>query len=82
MQTCSVSYLFILGSENGGRNRSRARAPGSMGGDVPEKYYVVRNNDMIRVKYLLVYVSKSPTKTHRYLYEFCILPPVNQAAGR
>ena len=48
-------------------DRSRARAPGSMGGDVPEKYYVVRNTDMIRVKYLLVYASKSPAKTHRYI---------------
>jgi len=37
---------------------SRARVAGSLGGDVPEKYYVVQNNDMVRVKYILVYTSK------------------------
>ncbi|KAF6040222.1 PARP16 [Bugula neritina] len=31
------------------------KAPNSMGGDVPDKYVVVTNNDMLRVKYLLVY---------------------------
>lgn len=40
------------------RPSSRARIAGSEGGDVPEKYYVVQNNDMVRVKYLLVYTSK------------------------
>ena len=25
---------------------------------MPEKYYVVQNNDMVRVKYILVYTSK------------------------
>jgi len=29
-----------------------------MGGDVPEKYYVVQNNEMVRVKYVLVYTDK------------------------
>ena len=40
----------------------RTRAVNSEAGDVPEKYYVVENNDMVRVKYLLVY-SKAPVKS-------------------
>jgi len=44
--------------------RARANAGPSEGGDVPEKYYVVQNNEVIRVKYLLVYGQK--TSTHRY----------------
>lgn len=36
-------------------NRNRARAPGSIGGEVPNKYYVVTNSEMVRVRYLLVY---------------------------
>lgn len=39
--------------------RSRAHAGPSEGGDVPEKYYVVQNNEVIRVKYLLVYAKKT-----------------------
>ncbi|XP_064607887.1 protein mono-ADP-ribosyltransferase PARP16-like [Liolophura sinensis] len=46
----------------GSRSTSRTRAPASMGGEVPEKYYVVTNNDMLRVKYLLVYGEKSSTR--------------------
>ncbi|XP_014781742.1 protein mono-ADP-ribosyltransferase PARP16 isoform X1 [Octopus bimaculoides] len=38
--------------------RSRALLPNSIAGEVPEKYYVIRNNDVIRVKYLLVYADK------------------------
>ncbi|EDO37628.1 predicted protein, partial [Nematostella vectensis] len=36
----------------------RARAKGSEGGDVPDRYYVVQNNQLLRVKYLLVYAEK------------------------
>ena len=36
-----------------------ARAPNSIGGDVPDKYMVVTNNEMVRVKYLLVYAKKT-----------------------
>ncbi|XP_013406038.1 mono [ADP-ribose] polymerase PARP16 [Lingula anatina] len=43
--------------------KARRRVKGSMGGDVPEKYYVVQNNEMLRVKYLLVYVNKQFTRT-------------------
>ena len=43
--------------------RSRANAGPSEGGDVPEKYYVVQNNEVIRVKYLLVYANK--TTSHK-----------------
>ena len=40
------------------QNRSRARARNSEGGDVPERYYVVTNNQVVRVKYVLVYAEK------------------------
>lgn len=44
------------------QNRSRARARNSEGGDVPERYYVVTNNQAVRVKYVLVYAEKkTPT---------------------
>ena len=43
--------------------RSRARARNSEGGDVPERYYVVTNNQVVRVKYVLVYAEKkAPTR--------------------
>ncbi|XP_077989084.1 protein mono-ADP-ribosyltransferase PARP16-like [Glandiceps talaboti] len=51
--------------------RSRAQAPSSLGGDVPDKYYVVTNNQVIRVKYLLVFASKTvqrvPSQSSRIL---------------
>lgn len=37
---------------------ARARARNSEGGDVPERYYVVTNNQLLRVKYLMVYAEK------------------------
>ncbi|XP_061183406.1 protein mono-ADP-ribosyltransferase PARP16-like [Saccostrea echinata] len=40
-------------------NNNRSRAGDSMAGQVPDKYYVVQNNEVIRVKYLLVYCQKS-----------------------
>uniref|UniRef100_A0A4X2LD70 Poly(ADP-ribose) polymerase family member 16 n=1 Tax=Vombatus ursinus TaxID=29139 RepID=A0A4X2LD70_VOMUR len=39
-------------------DRKRARAKHSEGGDVPPKYFVVTNNQLLRVKYLLVYSQK------------------------
>lgn len=51
----SVAKLF-LDSESLDRKRLRAR--NSEGGDVPEKYFVVTNNELLRVKYLLVYSQK------------------------
>ena len=47
------------------QHRSRARATNSEGGDVPERYYVVTNNQVVRVKYVLVYAEK--TKTARFV---------------
>ena len=40
------------------QSRSRSRARNSEGGDVPERYYVVTNNQVVRVKYVLVYAEK------------------------
>ena len=48
----------VQSNQNGSPSRTRARARNSMGGDVPERYYVVTNNELIRVKYLLVYAEK------------------------
>ncbi|CAH2274432.1 mono [ADP-ribose] polymerase PARP16 [Pelobates cultripes] len=68
-------------------DRKRARARNSEGGDVPQKYFVVTNNQLLRVKYLLVYSQKQPKRrskepswfsTHRFaimmaLYLFILL---------
>ncbi|XP_028814342.1 protein mono-ADP-ribosyltransferase PARP16 [Denticeps clupeoides] len=39
-------------------DHQRLRAKNSEGGDVPEKYFVVTNNQLLRVKYLMVYSQK------------------------
>ncbi|XP_024423644.2 protein mono-ADP-ribosyltransferase PARP16 isoform X1 [Desmodus rotundus] len=39
-------------------DRKRARIKHSEGGDIPPKYFVVTNNQLLRVKYLLVYSQK------------------------
>lgn len=41
-------------------DRRRARARHSEGGDVPPRYFVVTNDQLVRVKYLLVYSQKQP----------------------
>lgn len=46
-----------------GAKRSRALVPNSMAGEVPEKYYVIRNNDVVKVKYLLIYADKISNNT-------------------
>ncbi|KAM4748494.1 protein mono-ADP-ribosyltransferase PARP16 [Rhinophrynus dorsalis] len=46
-------------------DRKRARARNSEGGDVPQKYFVVTNNQLLRVKYLLVYSQEQPLKRSR-----------------
>nr|XP_039271056.1 protein mono-ADP-ribosyltransferase PARP16-like isoform X1 [Styela clava] len=62
-ETCfsSTSYEPLKQSENA-VNRSKIK--GSEGGEIPEKYFVVRNDDLVRVKYLLLYCATSnPSKT-------------------
>ncbi|XP_072038267.1 protein mono-ADP-ribosyltransferase PARP16-like [Amphiura filiformis] len=39
-----------------------SQAPDSLGGDVPEKYYVVTNNEVVRVKYLLIFADNLSRK--------------------
>uniref|UniRef100_H3D868 Poly [ADP-ribose] polymerase n=1 Tax=Tetraodon nigroviridis TaxID=99883 RepID=H3D868_TETNG len=39
-------------------DRQRSRAKNSEGGEVPHKYFVVTNNQLLRVKYLLVYSQR------------------------
>ena len=34
---------------------SRGRAEGSEGGRVPDKYMVIRNNELVNIRYILVY---------------------------
>ncbi|XP_072258724.1 protein mono-ADP-ribosyltransferase PARP16 [Pyxicephalus adspersus] len=46
-------------------DRKRARARNSEGGDVPQKYFVVTNNELLRVKYLLVYSQEQPKMRSR-----------------
>ncbi|XP_030045638.1 protein mono-ADP-ribosyltransferase PARP16 isoform X2 [Microcaecilia unicolor] len=44
------------GSEE--QDRKRARVRNSEGGDVPHKYFVVTNNQLVRLKYFLLYSQK------------------------
>lgn len=37
----------------------RNRASDSLQGDIPEKYFLVTNNDLVRVRYLLIYADKN-----------------------
>ncbi|XP_007904058.1 protein mono-ADP-ribosyltransferase PARP16 [Callorhinchus milii] len=48
----------VKGKDAGGIDRRRARVKNSEGGDVPQKYFVVTNNQLLRVKYLLIYSEK------------------------
>uniref|UniRef100_A0A669AX18 Poly [ADP-ribose] polymerase n=1 Tax=Oreochromis niloticus TaxID=8128 RepID=A0A669AX18_ORENI len=45
-------------------DRQRSRAKNSEGGDVPHKYFVVTNNQLLRVKYLLVYSQRRHLSRH------------------
>ncbi|XP_034032131.1 protein mono-ADP-ribosyltransferase PARP16 isoform X2 [Thalassophryne amazonica] len=45
-------------------DRRRLRAKNSEGGDVPQKYFVVTNNQLLRVKYLLVYSQRKHFSRH------------------
>uniref|UniRef100_A0A6P8NZU0 Poly [ADP-ribose] polymerase n=1 Tax=Geotrypetes seraphini TaxID=260995 RepID=A0A6P8NZU0_GEOSA len=43
---------------SGEQDRKRARVRNSEGGDVPHKYFVVTNNQLVRLKYFLLYSQK------------------------
>lgn len=51
-------------------DRSRVRIKHSEGGDIPPKYFVVTNNQLLRVKYLLVYSQKQPKRASSQLSWF------------
>uniref|UniRef100_A0A8P0T2S9 Poly [ADP-ribose] polymerase n=1 Tax=Canis lupus familiaris TaxID=9615 RepID=A0A8P0T2S9_CANLF len=51
-------------------DRRRARIKHSEGGDVPPKYFVVTNNQLLRVRYLLVYSQKQPSRASSQLSWF------------
>ncbi|XP_055218584.1 protein mono-ADP-ribosyltransferase PARP16 isoform X4 [Gorilla gorilla gorilla] len=51
-------------------DRRRARIKHSEGGDIPPKYLVVTNNQLLRVKYLLVYSQKPPKRASSQLSWF------------
>ncbi|XP_063495048.1 protein mono-ADP-ribosyltransferase PARP16 isoform X6 [Symphalangus syndactylus] len=51
-------------------DRRRARIKHSEGGDIPPKYFVVTNNQLLRVKYLLVYSQKPPKRASSQLSWF------------
>jgi hypothetical protein len=48
-----VSYRQSLCVAESGKTRCIAKD--SIGGEVPNKYYVVLNSDVVKVRYLLVY---------------------------
>ncbi|XP_067090590.1 protein mono-ADP-ribosyltransferase PARP16 isoform X2 [Osmerus mordax] len=45
-------------------DRQRSRARNSEGGEVPQKYFVVTNNQLLRVKYLFVYSQRRHLSRH------------------
>lgn len=45
--------------------KSRSIAMDSIGGEVPDKYYVVLNSDLVKVRYLLVYNRNLPQAASR-----------------
>ena len=47
-------------------NQSRSRAKDTQAGDVPEKYFVVTNSDLLRLKYVLVF-SKRVSKQRYFI---------------
>ncbi|XP_054572109.1 protein mono-ADP-ribosyltransferase PARP16 isoform X9 [Eptesicus fuscus] len=51
-------------------DRKRARIKHSEGGDIPPKYFVVTNNQLLRVKYLLVYSQKQAKRASSQLSWF------------
>ncbi|ESO82417.1 hypothetical protein LOTGIDRAFT_198000 [Lottia gigantea] len=53
-----------VSEKDGVKTKSRASAKNSEAGDVPDKYFVVESNEVIRVKYLLVYADKA---SHKHL---------------
>lgn len=54
----SKVVLYSPYSDSKEIDRRRARIKHSEGGDIPPKYFVVTNNQLLRVKYLLVYSQK------------------------
>jgi len=52
-------------------DRERGAVEGSEGGRVPDKYIVVRNNELLHIRYLLVYKhSTSPTLSNNWIVKF------------
>ena len=52
-----IVYIVVFYSDS-----SRKRLADSQAGDVPESYLVVRNNDLVLNRYLIVYAEKSKRK--------------------
>ena len=57
-----IDHPDVKRSVEGPGQRARSRAENSEGGDVPEKYFVVTNNQLVRVKYIMVYGCRTGYK--------------------
>lgn len=58
---CEVLDHPSVHCQNSGlQNKERATPKDSIAGEVPHKYYVVSNSEMLRIKYLLVYTRAPP----------------------
>ena len=57
-----IHLIDFVGDGSDGTDRQRAQAPESLGGDVPDKYYVVTNNEVVRLKYLLIFADNTSRK--------------------
>ena len=51
----------VQDSKSSTQLRQRARATNSQAGDVPEKYFVVTNSELVRLKFILVFAEKTPS---------------------
>ncbi|XP_014671256.1 PREDICTED: mono [ADP-ribose] polymerase PARP16-like [Priapulus caudatus] len=58
-----IDHPAIKCSIQGDSNKQRGLAHNSEGGTVPERYFVVSNNELLRIKSLLVYVDSTPQQS-------------------
>ena len=59
MAVCEVINHPDVRSSMPGREHATSKTGSSEGGAVPDKYYVVANNDLVRVKQILIFETSS-----------------------
>ena len=70
MAVCEVINHPDVRCSTPGREHATGKTGSSEGGAVPDKYYVVANNDHVRVKHILIFETSSTerrNKTKKYV---------------